>query len=255
MRTVLRPLIAVAALVAFAVPVLAGAASTTGTPVRHVAAEGGGLTWFVGVRDAKTCSWSSSPKIAGFDGTVKCSSGRILRQLTIPANPTSRARRYALSLTARGAHTTVDHLRVVEAGALITRTTLVLGYYISQEGLPLAAEVKTQSGVLVTAGTVRYQFVVNGSKRVSLFATIGLGIGVSCIASFFDAVLALHITSTTNIVSSTCTGGGTVPLVRGRGLIVHLSVIYSGTPGYLPSVSPTLAIPLTAIVGLGRTEP
>ncbi|MGO9964469.1 MAG: hypothetical protein ACLPUG_13725 [Acidimicrobiales bacterium] len=254
MRTVLRPLIAVAALVAFVLPSLASAASTTGTPVRHVAAEGGGFTWFVSVHDAKTCSWSSSPKIAGFDGTVKCSSGRILRQLTIPANPTSRARWYALSLTARGAHTTVDHLRVAEAGALITRTTLGLGYYISQEGLPLGAEVTTRNGVAVTYGTLKFTFVVNGSKKVYLLPDGGVLADESCIADLWDTGLALHVTPSNNMASGSCTGGGTVPLVRGRSLVVMAFVTYSGTPGYLPSVSPMLAIPSKAIVFPGSTE-
>lgn len=208
------------------------------------------MTWFVTVHNAKTCSWSSSPKIAGFDGTVKCSHGRILRQFTIRANPAAHVRWYALSLTAHGAHIRVSHLRIVEAAAFITRTTLALGYYLTQQGLPLVAQVKTLGGTVVTAGTMRFQFVVNGSKRVDLLATLSAG----CIASLEDSVLALHITSSNN-ASADCTGGGTVPLVRGRGLTVRLSAIYSGTPGYLPSVSPTLAIPATAIVGLGRTTP
>ena len=52
MRTVLRPLIAVAALVAFAVPSLASAASTAAVPTRHLPASGATIRWTVMVHNA-----------------------------------------------------------------------------------------------------------------------------------------------------------------------------------------------------------
>ena len=69
------------------------------------------------VNNAKTCSWSSSPKVPGFATTVRCKSGRIERSVKFGANPLTKAEDYAVKPTVRGKTTTVDHLKVVEAPA------------------------------------------------------------------------------------------------------------------------------------------
>ncbi len=125
MRTVLRSLVATVALAAFAVPSLASAAGTATVPTRHLTAEGGTVKWPVAVHNAKTCSWSSSPSVAGFTTTVKCKSGRVERSFRFGANPLTKAKDYTLSLTVRGKATTVDHLKVVEAGRTTPTTTTV----------------------------------------------------------------------------------------------------------------------------------
>ena len=56
MRTVLRPLIAVAALVVCAVPSLASASSTATTPIRHLTAKGGTVKWAARVDNAQWCA-------------------------------------------------------------------------------------------------------------------------------------------------------------------------------------------------------
>ena len=123
MRPVLRPLIPVAALVAFAVPSLASAASTAAVPTRHLPATGGTIKWPVTVHNAKTCHWSSSPKLAGFDGTVRCKTGRVVRPATFQANTSTGAKAYTLNLVMRGTTRTVDQLKVVEAGKPTSTTT------------------------------------------------------------------------------------------------------------------------------------
>jgi len=123
MRTVLRPLIPVAALVAFAVPSLASVASTAAVPTRHLPATGGTIKWPVTVHNAKTCHWSSSPKLAGFDGTVRCKTGRVVRPATFKANTSTGAKAYTLNLVMRGTTRTVDQLKVVEAGKPTSTTT------------------------------------------------------------------------------------------------------------------------------------
>src|ERR1019366_8907488 len=123
MRTVLRPLIAVAALVACAVPSLASAAGTATVPTRHLPATGGTIKWPVMVHNATTCIWSSSPKVAGFDGTVKCKNGRVVRPATFQANTSTGAKDYTLNLVIRGTTRTVDHLKAVEAGKPTPTTT------------------------------------------------------------------------------------------------------------------------------------
>ena len=110
MRTVLRSLVTTVALAAFAVPSLASAADTATVPTRHLTAEGGTVKWPVTVHNAKTCSWSSSPSVAGFATTVKCKSGRVERSFRFGANPLTKAKDYTLSLTVRGKATMVDHL-------------------------------------------------------------------------------------------------------------------------------------------------
>jgi len=123
MRPVLRPLIPVAALVAFAVPSLASAASTAAVPTRHLPATGGTIKWPVTVHKATTCHWSSSPKLAGFDGTVRCKTGRVVRPATFKANTSTGAKAYTLNLVMRGTTRTVDQLKVVEAGKPTSTTT------------------------------------------------------------------------------------------------------------------------------------
>ncbi len=123
MRTVLRPLIAVAALAIFAVPSLASAASTAAVPIRHVTASGGTIKWPVMVHNATTCIWSSSPQVAGFDGTVKCTNGRVVRPATFDANTSTGAKKYTLNLVMRGTTRTVVHLEIVEAGKPTSTTT------------------------------------------------------------------------------------------------------------------------------------
>jgi hypothetical protein len=127
MKTIIRRsavLIAVLALVAFAIPSLASAAGTTTIPTRHLTPNGGTIKWAVAVHNAKRCTWSSSPKVAGFNGTVTCTIGRVIRPATFRANTSTEARDYTLTVVIRGVTTTVRHLKVIEAwGARSTTTT------------------------------------------------------------------------------------------------------------------------------------
>ena len=123
MRTVLHPLLAVAALVALAVPTLAGAASTAAVPIRHLPASGATIRWTVMIRNANTCRWGSSPEVAGFDRTVTCKPGRVVRPATFQGNTSTRAKDYTLYLVMRGTTRTVVQLKVVEAGTPAPTTT------------------------------------------------------------------------------------------------------------------------------------
>jgi hypothetical protein len=95
-----------------------GAGSTPAVPTRHLPASGGTIKWAVAVHSAKTCTWSSSPKVAGFDGTARCTNGLVVRAATFKANTSTEAKNYTLTLVVRGKTTTVEHLTVVEAGKL-----------------------------------------------------------------------------------------------------------------------------------------
>jgi hypothetical protein len=120
-------LVATIALVTLAVPSLAGIAGASAVPTRHVTASGGTIKWAVAVHNAKTCTWSSSPEVAGFDGTVPCRKGRTVRVATFKRNVPSVAKNYTLTVVIRGATTRIDHLKVVQAAGkgwpLVSLTT------------------------------------------------------------------------------------------------------------------------------------
>jgi hypothetical protein len=87
-----------------------------GAATRMVNASGGSVSFTASVRNAKTCGWSSSPKIAGFAKTVKCKTGTLSRSARFTVNTSTTAKSYAVTLTVRGKTTTVDHWKVTQAG-------------------------------------------------------------------------------------------------------------------------------------------
>ena len=98
-------------------------------PTHDLSAKGGTVTFSTTVKNARSCAWSSSPKVAGFDATVKCVTGKVARTAKVKANSLLIARDYMLTLTVKGKTTTVDHLKVEEAGKVavtsVTSTTTV----------------------------------------------------------------------------------------------------------------------------------
>jgi hypothetical protein len=114
MRTIFRSLIAAAVLVAIAVPSLANAAPTV--PIHDISAQGGPFLWTPTVHNATTCTWWSSPKVPGFDATVKCENGKVARTARFAENTSPKAKSYLLTLTVRGKSPAVWHLQIVEAG-------------------------------------------------------------------------------------------------------------------------------------------
>jgi len=116
-------LIAVAALVTLAVPSLASTAGATMVPTRNLTASGGTIKWAVAVHNAKRCTWSSAPTVAGFDGTVPCTNGQAVRPATFRRNTSTEAEDYTLTVVIRGVTTTVDHLKVVEAAGKAAKPT------------------------------------------------------------------------------------------------------------------------------------
>ena len=115
-------LVAVVALVTLAVPSLASAAGGATIPTRHLTTSGGTIKWAVAVHNAKHCTWSSSPTVAGFDGTTTCTNGRAVRPATFKRNTSTEVKDYTLTVVIRGVTTTVDHLKVVQAAGKGTTT-------------------------------------------------------------------------------------------------------------------------------------
>lgn len=113
---------------------LAATAATVGVAVtssRVTLGDGGGaVTIHARVRKAKVCIWTSAPKVAGFDRSLKCAA-RLTRVARIPANHSEAPRRYVFSLRTRdGRNVATGKTTVVEAGrpAPTTTTTTTLPY-------------------------------------------------------------------------------------------------------------------------------
>jgi hypothetical protein len=90
-----------------------------------VSASGGSLTFTATVKNAKTCAWSSSPAIAGFAATVQCKTGKVTRSARIPANTSTTAKSYSITLTLRGTSSAIspDYWLVNQAGKTTPTTT------------------------------------------------------------------------------------------------------------------------------------
>jgi len=96
-----------------------------GAATKTVSASGGSVRFAATVRDAKTCGWSSSPKIAGFAKTARCKTGTVARLARFTANTSTATKSYAVTLIVRGKTTTVDHWKVNQARETPPTTTTV----------------------------------------------------------------------------------------------------------------------------------
>jgi len=137
-RAVAATVVVIAGVVIPSTVVLAG----TG-PTYHLSAKGGTVRFSATVKNAKTCIWSSSPKVAGFDATVKCKSGKVARSAKVPANTSTKARSYAMTLTVRGKSTTVDRWKVDEAGQVKHAANGSGTMTVSPSTLPASSLVNT----------------------------------------------------------------------------------------------------------------
>jgi hypothetical protein len=97
--------------------------AAAGAAARSVSASGGAVTFSATVRNAKTCKWSSSPKIVGFATTVRCKTGTVARSAKFQANTSTNTKSYAITLTAQGKTKSINHWVVIQVGQTATTTT------------------------------------------------------------------------------------------------------------------------------------
>ena len=103
----------------------AGASNTPSTPsIINISSLGGSRTIFASVQNARTCVWSSNPRIVKFDVVLKCKTGMIARTANFSANPSNIDMRYTITLTVVGEKTKVHRWKVVEAGKSLPTTTV-----------------------------------------------------------------------------------------------------------------------------------
>lgn len=106
----------------------ASGASPLAETTVHVGDKGGRIFVAVKVGSANRCVWSSDPKIAGFNDSVKCKAGKVSRSAVISANATTHARTWQLTLVVRGAAATGDfHWMVIESGKIIIEPGAAFG--------------------------------------------------------------------------------------------------------------------------------
>jgi len=100
--------------------------SAAATTIR-VNASGGWVSISASIKDrtARTCNWSSRPKIPGFNATDPCQTrnGKVIRSAHFNANTTTRPKIYAITLTIHGKTVTLDHWKVIEAARATPPTT------------------------------------------------------------------------------------------------------------------------------------
>ncbi len=135
-----------------------------GAATKTVSASGGSVTLAATVRSAKTCGWSSSPKIAGFATTVKCKSGTVARSVRFTANTSSTAKSYSITLVVHGKSTTVTRWKVNQAGESPPTTT-------STSTSTTTTTVPPAPGVTISVSVLAYQpslgeISINGVAKV-----------------------------------------------------------------------------------------
>jgi hypothetical protein len=156
MRRVLCSFVVVA-VVLFATSLPALAASTT--PTQHVTAKGGSVTMSATVDSAGWCVWSSSPKVPGFNVSIRCKSGTVSRSAKIGPNWSTEAKDYLLSLNVIAESTIADHLEVVEAGAVPTAINFVGSYVPGSTVISVTPRVWGVGLGSVTPGTITLTMV------------------------------------------------------------------------------------------------
>jgi hypothetical protein len=98
-----------------------------GAATKTLSASGGSLNFSANVRNAKTCTWSSTPKIAGFAKTVPCKNGVVARSADFKSNSSTNEKSYVVTLSVRGSTAKVNRWDVIQAGQVlppITTTTV-----------------------------------------------------------------------------------------------------------------------------------
>lgn len=149
MRTIRHSavLVAVVALVILAAPSLVSTAGAATVVTRQLTASGGTIKWAVAVHNAKNCTWSSSPRVAGFNGITTCTNGRAVRPATFKRNTSTKVEDYTLTVVIRGVTTTVDHLKVVQAAGKGTTTSKPTTYCIGPSSCGYVLPAPDDSGL------------------------------------------------------------------------------------------------------------
>jgi hypothetical protein len=172
---------------------------------RSLSGTGGKLTLTAVVARGRTCTFTSTPAVHGLPAKVRCSAGRAVRVVTLPASSASAERSYRFGLSVSGPGGTVKAKAVVttEGPALPT----VTGFIAAPDGLTKAGGTTTLTAKVTHAETCRLS---------SVPAVAGLPVTTACAAgsaaaSFGEAVSLSALTSSSAVsytFTLTVTGTG-----------------------------------------------
>jgi hypothetical protein len=177
-------------------------------PTHGLSAKGGTVTFSTTVNNAKSCAWSSSPKVVGFDATVKCGTGKVARSAKVKANSLTKTRDYMLTLTVKGKTTTVDHLKVDEAGKTVavtsvpgtTTPTTTIPTTTTTTTQPAASQVYTVLGWTATGSnglvvTYTASFILTSVPSGTLTISAA-GVGQVCTANVVASATSVQCSTT-----------------------------------------------------------
>lgn len=88
----------------------------------HETDQGGWVAFKEAVKNAKTCIWSSSPTIAGFDEKLACGTGEEARGAKFPVNTSTSGKSWKISLIVDGTGAIGYYWQVIEAGRIVVAT-------------------------------------------------------------------------------------------------------------------------------------
>jgi alpha-tubulin suppressor-like RCC1 family protein len=122
------------ALVMLGTPVAASAASTAAPTITSfkvspspLRSAGGKVTIAVRVRQARTCTFSVTPRVTGFPVTRSCGSGHVTVTLKLPANDSILTRHFTIKLSAKASRTVSATRKLSQPPLTLTGVKTVTG--------------------------------------------------------------------------------------------------------------------------------
>ena len=123
------------ALVLLGTPVAANAARLATTPAitsfkvspSPLSGNGGKVTVAVRVRQARTCTFSITPRVTGFPVTRSCGSGHVTVTLKVPSNDSISTRHFTIKLSAKASRTVSATRKLSQPALTLTGVKSVTG--------------------------------------------------------------------------------------------------------------------------------
>lgn len=244
MRKVHSSFVAVAVVFATFLPVLAGASTT---PTKHLAAPGGRVTMSAKVKSAGWCVWSSSPKVSGFNASVRCKPGSVSRSATIGANSSTKAKDYLLTLKMIAKSTTVEHLSVIEAGVVPTAITIGVSYAPGSTVITIWPEVHGAGFGSPAPGTLTITMVDTATAipHIKGYWTNEGSVAQPTVVWNVSTINQTEETLTLDTSAGSAWSGPSVATVSSSDLLdgyVGVSASFAGMPGFAGSLSSTVGL-------------
>ena len=189
-----------------------------GASPTSLGAAGGPVVLSATVTAVTSCTFSSSPSLAGLPATVACGAGSAAKTVTIPANTNAAARTYTFSLSATGAIKTVDGtpVTVTESGP---PAPTVISFTATPGALGSSGGTVTLSGAASNASSCTFSSspAVSGLPKTfscpvgSVSTTVNLPANTTSSTESYSFSFAATGNGTTNATPATVDVAGTGP--------------------------------------------